>query len=184
MFIILPSAYEGRDNCDIPAHRTCCCIIVYWGSYFRQTENARRLTVLIVDLDSAAAELSSSALSPSVTTGSYSAILGPIVVSTAQTYIQRLEHVNTTYWTLGYVFPPQDQISQFSLPLKNADGAIAYTTGVNASEWAMDLVLDQTYWAVVIINGNATMQALNSVSDGGNSYTRKCYKWVCNRHEN
>ncbi len=151
---------------------------IYFGAYLRQTENANRLTVLVLDLDSAASTLSSSTLAPAANTGSYTAILGPAVTSAAESYLTRQGAINASYWTLGYVFPAEDVLSTFSLPLKNSAGEIEYTSGVNASEWAMQQVLDQTYWAVVIVNGNATMQALNSVSNGGNTYDRKSGKTV------
>jgi hypothetical protein len=59
------------------------------------------------------------------------------------------------------------------LPLKDADGQIRYTQGLNASEWAREKVDRQDVWAVVVVNGNATMAALNAVSGGGESYDRE-----------
>lgn len=147
---------------------------VYFGAYYRQTENTYRLTCLILDLDSAASTLSNSPLSPSLTTGAYTAILGPLVVAAAQRYLTTvLPNDNSTYWSLGYQFPTQETLSQFSLPVKDADGQVRYTQGVNASEWAREKVDNQDVWAVVIVNGNATMAALNAVSGGGESYDRK-----------
>ena len=147
---------------------------VYFGAYYRQTENTYRLTCLILDLDSAASTLSNSPLSPSLTTGAYTAILGPLVTAGAQQYLTQVApNDNSTYWSLGYQFPSEETLSQFSLPLKDADGQIRYTPGVNASEWAMERVNNQDVWAVVIVNGNATMDALNAVSNGGQQYDRK-----------
>ncbi|GHJ90006.1 hypothetical protein NliqN6_6408 [Naganishia liquefaciens] len=144
---------------------------VYFGAYYRQTENTYRLTCLILDLDSAASTLSNSPLSPSLTTGAYTAILGPLVTAGAQQYLTQVApNDNSTYWSLGYQFPSEETLSQFSLPLKDADGQIRYTPGVNASEWAMERVNNQDVWAVVIVNGNATMDALNAVSNGGQQY--------------
>ncbi|KAJ9105007.1 hypothetical protein QFC20_004448 [Naganishia adeliensis] len=158
----------------------CFCIItvcmftflpIYFGAYYRQTENAYRLTCLILDLDSAASTLSNSPLSPSLTTGAYTAILGPLVTAAAERYLTTIApHVNSTYWSLGYQFPSTETLASFSLPLKDADGQIRYTPGLNASEWAMERVNQQDVWAVVIVNGNATMSALNAISGGGQGY--------------
>ncbi|KAI5449662.1 hypothetical protein NCC49_004123 [Naganishia albida] len=158
----------------------CFCIItvcmftflpIYFGAYYRQTANAYRLTCLILDLDSAASTLSTSPLSPSLTTGAYSAILGPLVTAAAERYLTTVaSNVNSTYWSLGYQFPSQETLASFSLPLKDADGQVRYTTGLNASDWAMERVNQQDVWAVVIVNGNATMSALNAVSGGGEGY--------------
>lgn len=149
---------------------------VYFGAYYRQTANAYRLTCLILDLDSAASTLSTSPLSPSLTTGAYSAILGPLVTAAAERYLTTVApNVNSTYWSLGYQFPSQETLASFSLPLKDADGQVRYTTGLNASDWAMERVNQQDVWAVVIVNGNATMSALNAVSGGGEEYDRELF---------
>lgn len=162
---LLPPAHERTPTLPFP---------VYFGAYYRQTENTYRLTCLILDLDSAASTLSNSPLSPSLATGAYTAILGPLVTAGAQRYLTTVApNDNSTYWSLGYRFPSQEALSQFSLPLKGADGQIRYTPGVNASEWAMERVNNQDVWAVVVVNGNATMDALDAVSNGGQGYDRE-----------
>lgn len=171
MFTFLPSELHRRAAILL---LTCRIILVYFGAYYRQTENAYRLTCLILDLDSAASTLSNSPLSPSLTTGAYTAILGPLVTAAAERYLTTIApHVNSTYWSLGYQFPSTETLASFSLPLKDADGQIRYTPGLNASEWAMERVNQQDVWAVVIVNGNATMSALNAISGGGQGYDRE-----------
>lgn len=96
------------------------------------------------------------------------------MTAAAQRYLTTVApNDNSTYWSLGYQFPSGETLAQFSLPLKGVDGQIRYTPGVNASEWAMAKVNNQDVWAVVIVNGNATMDALNAVSNGGQQYDRE-----------
>ncbi|KAJ9093878.1 hypothetical protein QFC21_006251 [Naganishia friedmannii] len=145
---------------------------VYFGAYYRQTENAYRLTCLILDLDSAASTFSHSTLSPSATTGgAYTALLGPLITSAAQNYLATRSgaNVNSTSWSLGYQFPSTETLAQFSLPVRGSDGAVTYTPGINASEWARERVNEQDVWAVVLVNGNATMDALHAIN-GGEGY--------------
>ncbi|KAJ9114042.1 hypothetical protein QFC22_005862 [Naganishia vaughanmartiniae] len=145
---------------------------IYFGAYYRQTENAYRLTCLILDLDSAASTLSRSPLSPSAATGgAYTALLGPLITSAARNYLDTRSgrNVNSTYWSLGYRFPSPETLAQFSLPVRGSDGVISYTPGVNASEWARERVDQQDVWAVLLVNGNATMDALRAIN-GGEAY--------------
>ncbi|KAJ9117409.1 hypothetical protein QFC24_006505 [Naganishia onofrii] len=167
-YLYLNSAYLNlfRSSLVLPNH------YLYFGAYYRQTENAYRLTCLILDLDSAASTLSRSTLSPSAATGGgYTALLGPLITSAAQTYLATRSgsNVNSTYWSLGYQFPSSETLAQFSLPLRGSDGAVTYTPGINASEWARERVDQQDVWAVLLVNGNATMDAL-SATNGGETY--------------
>lgn len=107
---------------------------LYFGVYYRQAENTYRLTVLILNLDSAASTLSRSTLSPYSTSGGYTAVLDPQVVHAAQQYRERIgPQTNATYYSLGYLFPSAEQLSQFCLPVKNAQGEVEFSPGLNAS---------------------------------------------------
>lgn len=147
---------------------------LYFGAYYRQTENAYRLTVLIIDLDSAAATLSRSTLAPPGTIG-YDALLGPQVTAAARNYRTRIgPQTNSTYYSLGYVFPSAEQLAQFSLPVRLQNGELQYTQGVNASQYAADAISNQDYFGAIVVNGNATTAALQALSSGSNQYSRGC----------
>lgn len=120
----------------------------------------------MVDLDSAASTLSTSSLSPSLTTGAYTAYLGPRVVSAAEAIMRSNRPVNATTWSLSYWYPDQETLDSFSLPIRGNDGTIVNTPGVDPTEWAMERVTNQDVWGVILIHGNATMLALNAVSGG------------------
>ncbi|KAH8081901.1 hypothetical protein HD553DRAFT_315155 [Filobasidium floriforme] len=146
---------------------------VYFGSYYRQTENTYRLTTLILDLDSAASTLSSTLSSslPNAQTQPYTAILGPAITQSARTYLTEVAPLtNSTTWALGYTFPTDEQLSEFSLPYRNNQGEIGYTPGVDPEEWAKEKVHGQTYWAVVLVRGNATLLALEALAGRVDSY--------------
>ena len=138
----------------------------------RQTENTYRLTTLILDLDSAASTLSSSSLTPG--TSAYTAILGPQITSAARNYLATVQPLtNSTTWSLGYTFPTQEELAQFSLPYRIEGGGIGYTPGVDPEEWAKEKVHDQDVWAVVLVRGNATLLALEALAGRGGTYDRE-----------
>jgi hypothetical protein len=176
MWTMLPvyfGSYYRSVHPPLPLSCLACSYDTFCSSN-RQTENTHRLKIIILDLDSAAATLSQSTLTPTLTTGAYNAILGPAIVSSAQNYLTNIApQTNSTLWSLGYVFPTQEEISQFSLPVRGNDGRYTYTPGVNATEWAMEKVHNQDVWGVVLIHGNATQDALNAISMGGQGYDRK-----------
>lgn len=77
-------------------NRQWTVISIYYGSYFRQTENAYRLTVRILDMDSQVSRTQEANLATVLTfllllpqyasqvTGAPAAILGPAVVQAAE----------------------------------------------------------------------------------------------------
>lgn len=145
---------------------------IYFGSYYRQTENTYRLKTLILDLDSAASTLSSSPLSPNP--NPYTAVLGPEITAAAERYLQQVQpKTNSTTWALGYTFPTQEEVQQFSLPYRQQGGGIGYTPGIDAEQWAKDKVHDQDVWAVVLVRGNATLLALEALAGRGGEYDRE-----------
>lgn len=146
---------------------------LYFGAYYRQTENTYRLTILVLDLDSAAASLSRSALAPPGAIG-YEALLGPQVTSAAQNYLARIgPQTNSTYWSLGYVFPSEAELAKFSLPVRLQNGDLQYTQGLNASQYAADAITNQDYFGAIVVNGNATTAALQALSSGSMDYSRE-----------
>jgi hypothetical protein len=82
---------------------------------------------------------------------------------------------NSTTWALGYPFPTDEQLSEFSLPYRNNQGEIGYTPGVDPEEWAKEKVHGQTYWAVVLVRGNATLLALEALAGRVDSYDRESF---------
>lgn len=96
---------------------------VYWGSYFRQEENAYRLTVRLIDLDSQAYG------------GGGGAILGPAVLQASQQNIQ----ANPNYH-LGWQI--EENLERFSLAATGSP-ANASTRGIDADQYARDLVNSQ-----------------------------------------
>lgn len=96
---------------------------IYFGAYYCQEENAYRVTMRIIELDSAA--------SPSGTPNG--ALLGPVVVEAAMNSIRMKPHYH-----LGYQI--ETDTNQFSLDNVNGMG----NRGVDADEYARHLVNEQT----------------------------------------
>lgn len=112
---------------------------LYWGSYYRQDENAYRLTVRIIDLDSQAY------------TTADGAVLGPAVVQAAQ-----MNELAMPDYHLGWQF--EQDLERFSLAAPGTYGNLS-DRGIDVDTYARDLVLDQTVFGVIIIHSNATSAA-------------------------
>jgi len=121
---------------------------LYFGAYFRQTENAYRLTVRVLNLDSQYAQN---------VDGAPDAILGPAIVDAVENSISSAPHFH-----LGYQIAGNDELSRLKL---TEDGQ-----GMNASEYARDLVLSQDVWAVILIHPNATVLATEAADFGQGDY--------------
>ncbi|KAK9896046.1 hypothetical protein P389DRAFT_73741 [Cystobasidium minutum MCA 4210] len=123
-------------------------ISVYFGSYFRQTENAYRLTVRILDMDSQYA---------SQVAGAPAAVLGPAVVQAAE-----MNAAMKPEYHLGWQIAPSSELQT----LRVEQGG----QGLNASDYARNLVTNQDVWAVILINPNATVLATQAAQQGSSSY--------------
>jgi len=120
----------------------------YFGAYFRQTENAYRLTVRVLDLDSRYAD---------TITGAPDAILGPAV----RTAVSRAVSSSPKFH-LGFQVADDYELSQ----LKLTEGG----QGVNTTDYARQLVTSQTVWGVIIIHANATVLATEAAQTGSTGY--------------
>ncbi|CAD6576073.1 MAG: hypothetical protein CYPHOPRED_005864 [Cyphobasidiales sp. Tagirdzhanova-0007] len=121
---------------------------IYFGSYFRQTENVYRLTVRVLDLDTQYA---------ATVPGAPAAILGPAVLEAIQTNLKEMPDFH-----LGWQIASADELST----LQVTQGG----QGINATAYATNLVLDQTVFAAIIINPNATVLATEAAQQGNTAY--------------
>lgn len=122
---------------------------LYWGSYFAQEANAYRLTVRIIDLDSQALP-------------GGGAVLGPAVVQATMNNARAMPHYH-----LGWQY--EGSLERFSLGNQPGAPANVSSRGIDASQYARDLVLNQDVFGVVLIHANATsaaLQAFTNVSSG------------------
>jgi len=123
-------------------------LALYFGAYYRQEQNAYRLTVRILDMDSQYA---------STVAGAPAAILGPAVVEAAQQNRQSMPHYH-----LGWQIADSSELQN----LRVQQGG----QGINASDYASQLVLNQDVWAVILINPNATVLATEAATTGNAAY--------------
>lgn len=121
---------------------------LYFGAYFRQEENAYRLTVRIIDMDSQYA---------STVAGAPTAILGPAVVQAAQQ-----DAAASPGYHLGWQYASADDLQMFRV---TQDGQ-----GQNASEYARQIVLNQDVFGVILISSNATVLATEAALTGNTAY--------------
>jgi hypothetical protein len=98
---------------------------VYFGSYYRQTENAYRVTVRIIDLDSQASPAGSA----------NAALLGPAVFTAVQMNIAAKPNFH-----LGWQF--EDNLERFALTGNGVPTDVS-PRGIDADEYAMQLVNNQ-----------------------------------------
>lgn len=84
-------------------------------------------------------------------------ILGPAIQQAIQQRIQQRPGFH-----LGWQLADQKELSQFKL---TPDGQ-----GVNVSEYASNLVRDQTVWGAVVIHPNATRLAIEAAQQGISTY--------------
>jgi len=120
----------------------------YFGSYYRLQENAYRLTVRIIDLDSRYAQSLA---------GAPAAVLGPNVVYAAQN-----NAANYPGFHLGWQYATEEELSMLKL---TPDGQ-----GVNATTYANQLVQNQDVFAVILIHPNATVRATEAAQQGSTGY--------------
>ncbi|GAA5892631.1 SNG1 family protein [Sporobolomyces salmoneus] len=118
---------------------------IYWGAYYRQAQNLKRLTIGLVDLDTPGAQ--AAGLNPT---------LGPALLR-GPSLIQEKYH-------LEYIVVDNTQFD-----ISAATGGAQ--RGVDVHEWAQKTVHDEDYFGVIIANANATAaasQAFESIT-GGNA---------------
>lgn len=116
----------------------------------------------------------------SQTPGAPAAILGPAVVQAAQmsgSYqpyhsssnakraFPNSDAAENPYYHLGWQIAPSSELQT----LRVSQGG----QGLNASEYARELVLNQDVWAVVLINPNATVLATEAAQQGLSTYDRR-----------
>lgn len=118
---------------------------LYWGAYYRQEENAYRLTVRIIDLDSQALP-------------NGGAILGPAVVAAAMNNARAMPHYH-----LGWQY--EDRLDRFSLAASAGAPTNVSTRGIDADMYARDLVNNQDVFGAIVIHSNATSAAQQAFSN-------------------
>lgn len=67
-------------------------------------------------------------------------------------------------------------MGRFALPVRDGQGGLRLTPGLDPEEWARGKVERQDVWAVVLVRGNATVVALQALQGGGGGeYDRECF---------
>ncbi|KAK4689247.1 hypothetical protein P7C73_g851, partial [Tremellales sp. Uapishka_1] len=116
---------------------------IYFGSYYQQDYRESHITVLVIDLDSVA--------SPS--TSAHPAILGPAMAAAIDNNIASSPDIH-----LGWILAPASQVQSFRITQTSQ--------GINATDYAIDAVRNQDYWAVVVIAANATSGVWSALTAG------------------
>lgn len=122
----------------------------YFGVYFRQEENAYRVTCRIIDLDSEAQPQGG-------------ALLGPAVRRAADESIAAKPHFH-----LGWQI--EEDLGRFALSGNGVPSGVSQR-GIDADEYARNLVLDQTVFGAVVIHANATSAAKQAYENGSPDYS-------------
>jgi hypothetical protein len=99
---------------------------LYYGSYYKQEENAYRLTIRIIDLDTEASPLGSA----------NAALVGPAI----QAAVQKNVAAKPNYH-LGWQF--EDNLQRFALTGFGVPESVS-SRGIDADEYAIQLVDEQT----------------------------------------
>lgn len=125
----------------------------YFGSYYRQTENAYRVTCRVIDLDSQASP-------PGLVNG---ALLGPAV--------QRAIEMNVAKYPsyhLGWQI--EGDLERFALTGNGVPSNVS-SQGIDADEYAIQLVSNQDVFGVIVIHANATSAATQAYEQGRSEYS-------------
>lgn len=126
---------------------------LYFGSYYKQEENAYRVTCRIIDLDSEASP-------PGSANG---ALLGPAVYRAVQMNIAAKPSYH-----LGWQF--EENLERFSLSGNGVPEDVS-SRGIDADEYARQLVNNQDVFGVVVIHANATSAATQAYQQGSVDYS-------------
>ncbi|UZJ52485.1 hypothetical protein CBS101457_001805 [Exobasidium rhododendri] len=126
---------------------------LYYGSYYKQEQNAYRLTVRIIDLDSQASPIGST----------NAALLSPAVQEAIESNIAAQPGFH-----LGWQF--EDDLGRFALTGYGVPTDVS-PRGIDADEYASQLVLDQTVFGAVVIHANATSAATQAYQQGSANYS-------------
>ena len=126
---------------------------LYFGSYYKQEQNAYRVTCRIIDLDSQASPPGSA----------NAALLGPAVLQAVQMNMEAMPGFH-----LGWQI--EENLERFSLSGSGIPNDVS-TRGIDADEYAMQLVNSQTVFGAVVIHANATSAATQAYQQGLTDYS-------------
>ncbi|GAA5967376.1 hypothetical protein JCM3765_000506 [Sporobolomyces pararoseus] len=118
---------------------------IYWGAYYRQSQNLKRLTIALVDLDTPGAQ--AAGLNPTI---GPALLRGPSLIK-EKYHLEYLEVDNTQF------------------DISSATGGVQ--RGVDVHEWALKSAHNEDYFGIIVANANATVAASSAFDSivGGNA---------------